>query len=158
MKSTILRFVRVFALGAWVGAIIYFAAAVAPGAFVVLASRDEAGAIVRCTLARLHLFGVFAAAIYLIASLALAKSWRALMKPAALGVILMLLLTLASRKIVMPRMAELRVEMGSVDAAPPNDPRRAAYNRLHTASVDIEGGVLVVGLIALFLTLRETPA
>jgi Domain of unknown function (DUF4149) len=154
--STFLRFARVFALGAWVGAIIYFAAVVAPEAFTVLASRDEAGAIVRCTLARLHLFGAIAAAIYLIASLALEKSWRALVKPAALGVILMLLLTLASRRIVMPRMAELRVSMRSVDATPPSDPRRVQFDRLHTISVDIEGGVLAVGLIALFLTLRET--
>ena len=74
------------------------------------------------------------------------------MRPAALGVILMLLLTLASQRIVIPRMDVLRAQMASVDATPANDPRRAEFDRLHGISVDLEGGVLLIGLVALFLT------
>ncbi len=58
-----LRFVRVFALGTWVGAIIYFVAVVTQGAFAVLPNRDEAGLLVGFTLAGLHLMGLIAAAI-----------------------------------------------------------------------------------------------
>jgi hypothetical protein len=150
----VLRFLQVLALGTWVGSIIYFVAVVTRGAFAVLA-RDQAGLLVGFTLGGLHQLGVIAAVVYLIAALALRKSWRALVRPAALGVILMLALTLASQRIVIPRMDVLRVEMGSVDATPAGDARRAEFDRLHGISVDLEGGVLLIGLVALFLTTRE---
>jgi len=153
----ILRFVRVFALGTWVGSIIYFVAVVTRGAFAVL-TRDQAGLLVGFTLGGLHQLGVIAAAVYLLAALLLGRSLRALVRPAALGVILMLLLTLGSQRIVIPRMDVLRVQMASVDATPTNDPRRAEFDRLHGVSVDLEAGVLLIGLVALFLTTRERPS
>ena len=155
--SHILRFLRVFALGTWVGSIIYFVAVLTRGAFAVL-TRDQAGLLVGFTLGRLHQLGVIAAVVYLIASIGLGRSLRALARPAALGVILMMLLTLASQRIVIPRMDVMRVEMSSVDATPANDPRRAEFDRLHGISVNLEGGVLLVGLAALFLTSSERPS
>ncbi|HKV05904.1 MAG TPA: DUF4149 domain-containing protein [Candidatus Acidoferrales bacterium] len=149
------RFLRVLALGTWVGAIIYFVAVVTRGAFAVLPNRDEAGALVGFTLGGLHWMGAIAAVVFLAASLALGKSVRALAQPPALGVILMVLLTLTSQRIVIPRMAELRSAMVSVEATPANDPRRAEFDTLHGISVDLEGAVLVIGLAALFLATRE---
>jgi hypothetical protein len=148
------QFVRVFALGTWVGSIIYFVAVVTRGAFAVL-TRDQAGLLVAFTLGGLHQLGVIAAVIYLVAALSAARSLRALVRPAALGVILMLALTLASQRIVIPRMDVLRVEMVSVDTTPASDPRRAEFDRLHGISVDLEGAVLLIGLVALLLTTRE---
>jgi len=150
----ILQFVRVLALGTWVGAIIYFVAVVTRAAFALL-TRDHAGLMVGFTLGGLHQLGVIAAVVYFVAALGVARSLRALARPAALGVILMLLLTLASQRIVIPRMDVLRAEMVSVDATPASDPRRAEFDRLHGISVDLEGGVLLIGLVALFLTTRE---
>jgi len=152
----ILRFLRVFALGTWVGSIIYFVAVVTRDAFAVLPSRELAGALVGATLGGLHGLGMIAAVVFVVASIALAKSLRALIEPAVLGVILMLLLTLASQRFVIPRMAELRSQMGSVDATPASDPRRAEFDRLHGISVDLEGGVLVIGLVALFLSVKPS--
>ncbi len=152
--SHILRFLRVFALGTWVGSIIYFVAVVTRGAFAILA-RDQAGMLVGFTLGGLHQLGVIAAVVYLLAALLLGRSLGALVRPASLGVILMLLLTLASQRIVIPRMDVLRAQMASVDATPANDPRRAEFDRLHGISVDLEGGVLLIGLAALFLTSNE---
>jgi hypothetical protein len=152
--NTILRFLQVFAIGTWVGSIIYFVAVVTRGAFAVLA-RDQAGLLVGFTLGGLHQLGVFAAVVYLVAALGLAMSLRALVRPAALGVILMLAMTLASQRIVIPRMDVLRTEMGSVDTTPASDARRVEFDRLHGISVDLEGGVLLIGLAALFLTVRE---
>ena len=151
-----LRFLRVFSLGTWVGSIIYFVAVVTRDAFAVLPNRDLAGALVRSTLGGLHGLGMIAALVYLFASLGLERSVKVLARPAALGVILMLVLTAASQRFVMPRMAELRTEMGSVDAMPAGDARRAEFDRLHSISVDLEGGVLVIGLVALFLTVRAS--
>ncbi len=151
--SQLLRFLRVFALGTWVGSIVYFVAVVTRGAFAVLA-RDQAGLLVGFTLGGLHQLGVIAAVVYLVAAIGLGKSLKALARPAALGVIVMLGLTLASQRIVIPRMDMLRVEMASVDATPASDLRRAEFDRLHGISVDLEGGVFLVGLVALFLTVR----
>jgi len=153
--TRILQFVRVLALGAWVGAIVYFAAVVTQGAFAVLSSRDEAGLLVGFTLGGLHLMGVIAAAVFVAASVALTKSLRAFVEPAVLGVILMAALTIASQDYVIPRMAVLRSQMGSVDATLASDPRRAEFDKLHGVSVDIEGGVLIIGLISLFLAVRR---
>ncbi len=152
--SHILRFLQVFALGTWVGAIVYFAAVVTRGAFAVLPNADLAGALVGVTIKGLHGLGIIAAVIYLLASLGLGRSVRALAQPAALGVILMLVLTLASQRIVLPRMDALRAQMGSVEATPRENALRAEFDRLHRVSVQIESGVLLVGLAALFLTVR----
>lgn len=152
--DTMLKFLKIFALGSWVGSIIYFVAIVTRGAFAVL-PRDQAGLLVGFTLAGLHEIGIIAAVVYLIAAAGLAVSLKALVKPAALGVILMLLLTLVSQRMVIPRMETLRRDVISVDTAPPTDPRRAEFDRLHGVSVDLEAGVLLVGLVALFLTVRE---
>ncbi len=151
----VLRFVRVFTLGTWVGAIIYFAAVVAPGAFTALANQDDAGAVVRVTLGGLHLLGLVAAMVFLIASVALEKSLKSLVKPAALGVILMLGLTIASQQYVMPRMAVLRFAMVSVQATPPGNALRMEFDHLHRVSVWIEGAVLAIGLVSLFMTVRR---
>jgi hypothetical protein len=151
----LLRFVRVFALGAWVGAIVYFVTVVTQGAFAVLSNRDQAGLLVGYTLGGLHLLGLIAALVFVAASVALGKSLRAFIEPAVIGVILMAALTIASQGYVIPKMAMLRSQMGSVDATPSSDPRRAEFDRLHRASVDLEGSVLVIGLAALFLTVGK---
>jgi hypothetical protein len=156
--KSFLRFLRVLALGAWVGAIVYFAAVVTQGAFAVLSSRDEAGLLVGFTLGGLHLMGVIAAAVFVAASVALTKSLRAFVEPAVLGVILMAALTIASQDYVLPRMAVLRSQMGSVDATLASDPRRAEFDKLHSVSVDIEGGVLLIGLAALYLAVPRERA
>ncbi len=153
--SRFLRFLRFLALGGWLGAIVYFAAVVTRGAFAVLPSRDEAGLLVGFTLGGLHVMGLIAAAVFVLASIALAKSLRAFIEPAVLGVILMAALTIVSQSYVMPRMAVLRGQMGSVDATPASDSRRAEFDKLHSVSVDIEGAVLVIGLVSLFLTGRK---
>ena len=153
--TNILRFIQIFALGTWVGSIFYFSAAVAPGAFRVLSNPDQAGEIVQFTLGRLHMLGVVAALLYLFASIALAQSFKGLVRPAAIGVMLMLVLTLTSQRLVTPKLVALRAQMGSVAATPKTDPLRVEFDRLHAISVNIEGSVLLIGFAALFLTVRE---
>jgi hypothetical protein len=74
-----------------------------------------------------------------------------------IGVVLMLALTLVSQRRVTPRLAELRTEMVSVDATPKDNPLRVEFDRLHQTSVRIEVAVLLIGVAALFLTVRGTP-
>jgi hypothetical protein len=155
MKN-IARFIQALALGTWVGSIIYFIAVVTRGAFAVL-TPDQAGPLIAFTLAGLHEIGIIAAVAYLIAATAVAMSIKALARPAALCVLVMLFLTLASQRIVIPRMETLRHEMISVELTPPSDPRRTEFDKLHGISVDLESGVLLIGLAALFLKAREGP-
>lgn len=154
MKS-FLRFLQMLALGGWVGAIIYFAAVVTIGAFAVLPNQDLAGAIVGYTIRGLHNFGIAAAVVYLIAAILLRKSLAAFARPAAIGVALMLLLTLASQYLVIPGMDTLRAQMGSVQAAAATNPLRVQFDHLHGISVGLEVAILVLGIAALYLTVRE---
>jgi Domain of unknown function (DUF4149) len=152
--TDIRRFVQVFALGAWVGSIFYFSAAVAPGTFRVLSNPDQAGALVIFTLGRLHLLGMVAAALYLLAAMGLARSIKGLIRPEVIGVVVMLLLTIVSQQFVMRRVQVLRTQMGSVAATSTTNPLRVQFDRLHGVSEDIEGSVLLIGLVTLFLTVR----
>jgi hypothetical protein len=152
----ILRFVQVFALGTWVGSIFYFSAAVAPGAFRVLTSQDQAGLLVEFTLGRLHLLGVVVAVLFLLASILLALMGYASGKfLPSVGVLVMLALTLISQDVVIRPMIHLRREMVSVVATPADNPARAEFDRLHGVSVDLEAAVLLIGFASLFLTVRE---
>jgi uncharacterized membrane protein len=153
--NSVLRFVQVLALGTWVGSIIYLSFVVAPGAFGVLQSRDQAGLMVGYSLARLHYLGMIAAVLYLLTSLALGPSLKTFLQPAMLGVVLMFLLTMVSQTQVTPRLAKLRTEMVSVDATPKDNPLRVEFDRLHKTSVRIEVVVLLLGVAALFLTVRN---
>jgi uncharacterized membrane protein len=156
--TNILRFVQVFALGTWVGSIFYFSAAVAPAAFRVLQSQDQAGLIIEFTLRRLHSLGVVAGVVFLLASVTLAMSaegsGKTLLLPVA-GVILMLILTIISQHVVIRRMNHLRRQMVSVASTPPENPLRAEFDRLHQWSVRLEGSVLLLGFASLFLTVRK---
>jgi hypothetical protein len=154
--KNVARFMQALALGTWVGSILYFIAVVTRGAFAIL-TPEQAGPLIAFTLAGLHETGIIAAVVYLIATSAIAMSIKALARPAALGVLAMLFLTLASQRIVIPRMETLRHEMISVESTPPSDPRRAEFDKLHGISVDLESGVLLIGLAALFLNARERP-
>ena len=82
------------------GSIIYSQRVVTQGAFRVLPTVDDAGRLVGFTLGGLHWLGVIAAVIYLVATVALGALVGALAQPAAIGVILMLVMTLASQRIV----------------------------------------------------------
>lgn len=156
--NNFLRFLQVFALGAWVGSILYFSAVVTQGAFRVLPTIDDAGRLVGFTLSGLHWMGVVAAMIYLLSAVALERSAKALARPAAIGVILMLVLTLISQQIVIPRMDVLRLQMGSVAATAATNPLRAEFDKLHNYSVYLESAVLLAGIASLFLTVRQQAA
>jgi uncharacterized protein DUF4149 len=153
--TAILRFLQIFSLGFWLGSILFFSFVVAQGAFTVLPSKDLAGALVGYSLTRMHLLGIVAGCIYLIATAAVEKSVAALAQPAALLVFVMILCTLASQYGVITRMDMLRAQMGSVEATPAGSPLRAAFDRLHQYSVWLESVVLLSGLAALFLTARK---
>ena len=151
--TTLVRFLQFFTLGIWIGAIIYFAAIVAPAAFSVL-TADQAGALVGLTLGRLHLMGIVAGVIYLLVTAIWARSAAALLRPAPLLVLVMVVLTFISQFWVSGTMDALRAQMGSVAATPATNNLRASFDRLHRISVNLELAVLIAGVLALVFTSR----
>ena len=135
------------------GSIIFFIV-FTQGIFSVMPTKDLAGVIVGYSLARLHIMGIVAGCVYLLATVGLEKSVAALARPAALLVFVMILCTMASQYGVIARMDTLRAQMGSVDATPAGNPLRVSFDRLHQYSVRLESAVLLSGLVALFLTAK----
>jgi hypothetical protein len=129
---------------------------VAPGAFRVLApNRDQAGAIVGFSLTRMHLGGIALGVLFLLVRLARTRSFASFVTPAALCVLLMIALTATSQYTVSARMAVLRVQMGSIQATAGDSPLLAEFARLHGISVAFESGVLLAGISAMYLMVRE---
>ena len=155
MRST-LRLFEFFALGTWVGSILYFSLVVAPGAFRTLPNPDQATALIGFSIGRLHMAGLVLGVVYLAAAVLAAKSLRALGSAASICVLLMVALTAISQFVVVARMETLRLEMGSVMATPPEQPMRVAFEGFHEASVWMEIVVVLAGIAALYLTARDT--
>ena len=155
--TTLIRFLQFFTLGTWLGSILYFGAVVAPASFTVL-TTDQAGALVGLTLGRLHLAGIVAGIVFLIATAIGGRSFSALVRPAPLLVFVMIVLTFISQFWVTGTMEALRAQMGSVAATPATNALRASFDRLHVISVRLEGAVLFCGLAALaFASRKPTP-
>jgi len=154
--QTLLRTLEFLCLSLWLGAGAFLSFVVAPGAFAILGNRHSAGTMVGYSLGRLHFAGIFLGLIFLIARLARTRDFGSLTSPAALCVVLMVLLTAASQFTVSKRMEALKKQMVSVENTPDTDPRRVEFDRLHHRSVAFEGAVLLFGFAGMFLLVRET--
>jgi hypothetical protein len=153
--SNALRTIEFLCLGVWLGGICLLSFVVAPGAFGILASRDQAGAIVGFTLGRLHLIGLGAGVIYLVAHFLRASQFPSVARMAAIIVVLMIVLTAFSQFYVASHMADLRQQMGSIERTPMDSPLFLQFDRLHHVSVWLEGAVLLLGIAALYLTAKS---
>lgn len=154
--STLLRTIEFLGLGLWLGSDVFLSFVVAPGAFRLLGSRDSAGALVGFALGRMHLLGVICGVVLLLARLARTRTFASFVAPVVLCVVLMIALTVASQVGVSPRMAMLRVQMGSVQATAEDSPLLAEFAHLHRISVMLESGVLLAGFAALLFMVRES--
>ena len=156
--SNFLRSVEFLALSLWLGSDVFLSFVVAPGAFHVLASRDQAGAIVGYSLTRMHLGGILCGVVFLVARLLRTQTFASYVSAPALYVTAMIALTVVSQYTVSARMAVLRVQMGSIQATEAGSPLLAEFTRLHGFSVALESGVLLAGFAALYLLVRELSA
>jgi len=156
--SVFLRAIEFLGLSIWLGSDVFLSFVVAPGAFSVLATRDQAGAMVGYSLGRMHWIGIACGLVILLVRVLRIRSLTALVAPAALCVVLMIILTVISQVAISPEMAVLRVQMGSIEATSAGSPLLAEFARLHTISVGLESGVLLAGFAALFFMVRDASA
>ncbi len=153
-----LRTVEFLGLSLWLGSDVFLSFVLAPGAFRVLASRDQAGAMVGYGLWWMHMIGVVCGMAILLARLLRTRTFASLATPAALCVVLMILFTVVSQHAVSPKMAALRVQLGSIQATAADSPLLAEFGRLHRISASLEGGVLLAGLAGLYFMVKDLGA
>jgi hypothetical protein len=157
--TSFLRTVEFLALSLWLGSDVFLSFVVAPGVFRVLApNRDQAGAVVGFALTRMHLSGIVLGIAFLLVRLMRTRTFASFVTPAAVCVVLMVALTAVSQYTVSAKMAALRVQMGSIQATGADSPLLAEFSRLHGASVSLESGVLLAGMVAMYLMVRELAA
>jgi len=154
--SNIFRTLEFLGLSVWLGSDIFLSFVVAPGAFHLPAlNRDQAGAVVGFALAKMHLIGIACGVVILLMRLLRTKSFASLAAPAALCVVLMIALTAISQTAVTPKMAALRLQMGSIQTTAADSPLLAEFSKLHRTSVTLESGVLLAGIACVFFMVRE---
>jgi uncharacterized membrane protein len=153
--TSLLRTLEFLGLSLWLGSDVLLSFVVAPGAFRILSSRDQAGAMVGFALWWMHMIGVVCGIVTLLARVARTRTFASLATPAALCVVLMILLTVVSQHAVSPKMAALRVQMGSIQATAADSPLLAEFSKLHRVSVSLESGVLLAGLAAMYFMIKD---
>ena len=150
-----LRFVMVLSLVVWIGGLIFFAFVLAPTAFQVLPDTHLAGNVVGRALGKLHWIAIVSGIVFLIASLLYSRLTDGNAHVFAMRhilIVLMLGLTLFSQFWIIPRMDTLRASVGDFAKVTLDNPARVQFDALHVWSTRMEGAVLLLGLVAVFLT------
>ena len=144
----------ILSLVIWVGGLIFFPV-VAQTAFTVLPTRHMAGSVVGKSLGTLHWMGMISGLVFLASSLVysrLSSGSAHVFAARHMLVCLMLGLTLISQFGIIPRMDALRASIGEIDSVPPDNPARMEFDGLHIWSTRVEMGVLLLGLVAVYVT------
>jgi Domain of unknown function (DUF4149) len=145
-RGDLLTFVEACVLAIWFGAALFFAAIVAPAAFAVLPAPGLAGAFVGRVLPSLFVSGM-GVGLIIIGLEIRAPRPRGRLRGAGAGV--MLVACAVAQFIIGSRIERLRVAVGSpIGALTRDDPRRAAFGRLHALSVAALGAAMVAAVAA----------
>ena len=150
---------RLLLLGAWLGAAIFFSAAVAPAAFAVLRrfqlpnAGEIAGTIVSRTLGAINTSGFIVCLIALLLGVLLRKSYT---RANLLAQVVLLLIAAASTGagewLIAARMRTLRAGFGMpIDQVALDDPGRVAFQTLHGYSVVALSVAIIAALVSFFL-------
>lgn len=153
-----LRFLMLLSLVVWVGGLIFFAFVLAPTAFQVLPDTHLAGNVVGRALGKLHWMALISGLVFLVSSLIYSRFTSGtphLFAARNALIVLMLALTLFSQFWIIPRMETLRAQVGDFATVPLNNPTRVQFDALHVWSTRVERAVLLLGLVATYLTAAQ---
>ena len=150
-----LRFLMLLSLVLWIGGLIFFAFVLAPTAFQVLPTTHLAGNVVGRALSRLHWIAIVSGIVFLISSILYSRLTDGSVQAFAMRnvlVVVMLALTLFSQFWIIPRMDTLRAQVGDFATVTLDNPARVQFDALHVWSTRVEGAVLLLGLVVVYLT------
>jgi uncharacterized membrane protein len=132
------------ALVVWLGEIVFFSFVVAPSVFGAL-PQEIAGQVVGVIFPRYYGVGAVAGAIALVAAFMLRSGTSATRPWSAIVLMLafMLVATLYAGRVIQPRAQTLRPQLHGATVDPAV---RAEFDRLHRLAVQLNGGVLLLGI------------
>jgi len=160
--KTIIHYLRLLTLGLWLGAAVFFGAAVAPTLFGVLrgaqlANASElAGTMVQRLVATINHGGFEISLFLLVTGYFMSKRESRVVRFAEMSTLaIMAIMTGVSHWIISARMLALRAAMQTpIDQIAANDPRRIAFDALHGYSVAAMGVAIIAGLLAFLIMAR----
>jgi uncharacterized membrane protein len=158
---SILRYLMFLSLVVWIGGLIFFAFVLAPTAFQVLPNTHLAGNVVGRSLGKLHWIAIISGTVFLISSLLYSRLTLGTPHSFAMRhvlIVLMLGLTLLSQFWIIPKMDTLRASVGDFASVPLTNPERVQFDQLHVWSTRVEGAVLILGLVAIYVTASALAA
>jgi hypothetical protein len=144
-----------FSLALWVGGTLLVVLA-APVVFREVASRDQAGAAFGEILRRFEIVKqMLSLALVIGVFVTLERGGRLAGPPvaAAVSIFLAIATNVYLAMVLRPRMKYFHMKVGSFDAAPPDDPWKARFDRLHRRATR----VLVLGWVAAAVALALWP-
>jgi uncharacterized protein DUF4149 len=151
MIRWLFQFILLLALSLWVGSIAFFSAVVARGIFAVL-DKPAAGNLLAQLFPRYYQAGALCGAVALLALLLLFlfdAGSRALRFLQMVLVLIMLGGTLYAGWWLQPRIHQLRGERTSASSAVQREDAERRFQKLHMRSVQMNLGVLVLGVAGL---------
>jgi Domain of unknown function (DUF4149)/Domain of unknown function (DUF1772) len=140
-------FIYLLSLVCWLGGMIFFSIFSAPVIFRVL-TRADAGKVVSGIFPRYYLLGYIAGAIALALALyfCLLGSSRVWWVLTAAALALALGLTVYAGAVLRPRLDSMHI---AAEEQTPEAERKLEFDHLHRLSVSLNGGVMVLNLLAL---------
>jgi hypothetical protein len=157
--KTIIGRIRLLLLGLWLGAAVFFGAAVAPAVFGVLRgtelsnANEVAGMIVQRSLAVVNRGG-FEIALFLIVTgfFINRRESRLVQFAEMISLAIVAIMTGVSHWVISARMLALKAAMQApIDQIAASDPRRTAFDALHGYSVAAMGVAILAALVAFFM-------
>ena len=160
--KTVVRHLRLLLLGLWLGAAVFFGAAVAPTVFGVLRgaqlsnANELAGMMVARLLATINRGGFEIGLFLIVTGYFVNKRESRLARFAEMiSLAIMAIMTGVSHFVISARMLAIRGALQvPIDQIAQDDPRRAAFDALHHYSVMIMGVAIIAGLAAFLIMSR----
>ncbi len=144
-------------IAAWLGAVLFFGAGVAPAAFAVLAQRSDAGALVGRLLPVLFYAGMAVGLTMVIAAAALSAVRRVVRRALVTAGFIVIAACALAQFWVSPQIASVRDAAGArLDALAPNDALRLQFGRLHGMSVALLGIAWLGGAVVLIVSMTAS--
>jgi hypothetical protein len=161
---TVVNGTRLFLLGLWLGAALFFSAVVAPTVFSVLHSfhlanaNEIAGTIVTRTLSVINVGGFLIGLLSLAAILIFKRNvGRGLFAVEVVSLMLLVITTAVGQWVIAARMLALRAAMVMpIDQVTADDPRRIAFNSLHHYSVVSLGVAILAVIVAMIVIMKRS--
>ncbi len=144
----------------WVGGVAFFAFVEAQTAFQLMGATSLFAQLIGESLSELNVMGNTCGFLFLIATIAL---WfrtdprgRRFLPAEFLIVIAMMIATAVVQHGILPAMEHDRDSVGGdINAAPPDNPARLHFERLHPISEKVEGAALFLGVAVIVLIAAE---